>query len=171
MKHIDKILFRISNYSKREKILRKTGMKIGKNTEIYSNVNFGSEPYLIQIGNNVRIASGCKFVTHDGGVWVLRNLNMLPNADLFGTIKIGNNVHIGMNCIIMPNVTIGDNCIIGCGAIVTKNIPDNSVAVGVPAKVIENIEQYYDKNKDKSETTKSLNKKEKKDFLLKKYNI
>ena len=78
-------------------------------------------------------------------MWVLRNMKKLENADYFGKIKIGNNVHIGMNVIVMPGVTIGDNVVIGCGAIVTKNIPSNSVAVGVPAKVIESIDEYYEK--------------------------
>lgn len=170
MNIIDKILFRISSYSKRADLLKRNGIKIGENSQIYPNVSFGSEPYLIEIGNSVRITSGCKFITHDGGIWVLRNLKKLENGDLFGKIKIGNNVHIGMNCIIMPNVNIGDNCIIGCGAIVTKDIPSNSIAVGVPARVIENIEEYYNKNKDRCVFTKNLSKNEKREFLLEKYN-
>ena len=129
MNFFEKIVFKIGTFSKREKILKKNGTKIGNNSEIYGDVSFGSEPYLIEIGNNVRIASGTKLITHDGGVWVLRNLNFPSNLDLFGKIKIGNNVHIGMNCVIMPNVKIGNNCIIGCSAVVTKDIPDNSIAV------------------------------------------
>lgn len=56
----------------------------------------------------------------------------------------------------MPGVTIGKNCIIGCGAVVTKNIPDNSVAVGVPARVIETIEEYAEKNAKKVVLTKQM---------------
>ena len=67
----------------------------------------------------------------------MRKKDLREDIDLFGTIIVGNNVHIGTNAIIMPNVTIGNNVIIGCGAIVTHDIPDNSVAVGVPAKVIK----------------------------------
>lgn len=167
MNNIDKIKYRLKKNTERAKILRKYGVKIGKNSEIYPNVSFGSEPYLIEIGDNVRITSGCKFITHDGGIWVLRNLKKLENGDFFGKIKIGNNVHIGINSIIMPNVTIGDNVIIGCGTIVTKNIPDNSVAVGVPAKVIEDIETYYNKNKERCVRTKNMKKKEKKEFITK----
>lgn len=89
----------------------------------------------------------------------------MNNADKFGKIKIGNNVHIGINSIIMPGVTIGDNVIIGCGSVVTKNIPSNSVAVGVPARVIETIEEYYKKNKDKCVYTKNLSSKEKKEYI------
>lgn len=169
MNFIEKIIFRFSGFENRAKLLRKSGASIGKNNEIYADVSFGSEPYLIELGDNVRITSGCKLITHDGGVWVIRNLEKIKNVDLFGKIKIGNNVHIGMNSIIMPNVTIGDNCIIGCGAIVTKNIPNNSVAVGVPARVIESIEIYYEKNKNKYDYTKNLNKKDKEKYLRKKY--
>lgn len=171
MNILNRIIYRISGFEKRTKILKKEGIKIGKSCEIYPNVAFGSEPYLIEIGDNVRITSGCRFVTHDGGIYVLRNLNKLTNADIFGKIKIGNNVHIGLNCIIMPNVTIGNNCIIGCGAVVTKDIPDNSVAVGVPARVIKNIEEYYEKNKNECDYTKSMTAEEKKKYLYKKYNI
>ena len=54
------------------KFLRKKGCQIGKDCEIYSSANFGSEPYLITLGNHVRVNSGVNFVTHDGGVWVVR---------------------------------------------------------------------------------------------------
>lgn len=91
------------------------------------------------------------------------------NADLFGTIEVGNNVHIGTDAIIMPGVKIGDNCIIGCGAIVTKSIPNNSIAVGIPARVIESIYDYYDKHKEDMDYTKGLNPAEKKKYLLGKF--
>ena len=160
---------KICSYEERAEMLRKMGVIIGKNSEIYSTVNFGSEPYLIKIGDNVRISSCVKFITHDGGMWVLRNNGKLKNADKFGKIKIGNNVHIGINVIIMPGVTIGDNCVIGCGAIVTKDIPSNSVAVGIPAKVIETIDEYYIKNKDKCVYTKDVDSNKKEEYLRKLY--
>lgn len=144
------------------------GEKLGVDCEIYPDVEFGSEPYMITIGNHVRITNGVRFVTHDGGVWVLRNLG-LENADIFGKIEIGDNVHIGWNAIIMPNVSIGNNCVIGAGAVVTKSIPDNSVAVGVPAKVIESIDEYYAKAQNKCVYTKTLSWEKKKDYLIKKY--
>ena len=55
-------------------------------------------------------------------------------------IKIGDDVWIGANVTILPGVTIGNNVVIGAGAVVTKDIPDNSLAVGVPARVIKEIE-------------------------------
>lgn len=168
---LDKFLNTVLKGEKRVKYLRKKGIKIGNNCEIYKDVSFGSEPYLIEIGNQVRITSGCKFITHDGGVWVLRNNKLLENADIFGRIKIGNNVHIGFNSIIMPGVTIGNNCIIGCGAVVTKDVEDNSIVGGVPAKYIKSIQEYYEKHKNTCDYTKGMNKEEKKKFLYKKYNI
>lgn len=58
-------------------------------------------------------------------------------------IKIGNNVYIGQNAMIMPGVTIGNNVIIGAGAIVTHDIPDDVVAIGVPATVKKSINEYH----------------------------
>lgn len=144
---------------------RKQGVTIGENCSMLGKIEFGSEPYLISIGDNVRITNGVTFVTHDGGVHVIRNLYNLPNIDKFGEIKIGNNVFIGTKTIIMPNVTIGNNVIIGAGSIVTRDIQDNSVACGIPAKVISNIETYFNKNKDSCLETKQLNYKEKKNLL------
>ena len=163
------IIDKYKKYKDPIKYWKDKGAKIGNNCEIYSSVLFGSEPYLVEVGNHVRVNSGVNFVTHDGGVWVLREYLKTPqhnDIDLFGKIKVGNNVHIGTNAIIMPNVTIGNNCIIGCGAIVTKDIPDNSIAVGVPARVIETLDEYIEKNKDKFDYTKNMNSNVKKIFLL-----
>ncbi len=148
---------------------REEGAVIGNNCEIYQNVSFGSEPYLVEIGNHVRVNSGVQFVTHDGGVWVLRLSEKYKNIDLFGKIVIGNNVHIGTNAIILPGVTIGNNCIIGCGAIVTKNVFENSVVAGVPARKIESIEEYFFKHKSDFDYTKHMNYSKKKEYLIEKY--
>lgn len=171
IRYINKLKLKYSSPSNRAEILKKSGeIKIGYNCSVYDNVSFGSEPYLIEIGNNVRITKGVTFITHDGGVWVLRNNGMLKDADIFGEIKIGNNVHIGINAVIMPGVTIGDNVIIGVGAVVTKDIPSNSISAGIPARVIRTLDEYFEKNKNKVDYTKQLNSIDKKDYLLKKYN-
>ncbi|MDO4565403.1 MAG: DapH/DapD/GlmU-related protein, partial [Clostridia bacterium] len=55
-------------------------------------------------------------------------------------VTIGNDVWIGGNCTILPGVTIGNNVIVAAGAVVTKDVPDNCVVAGVPAKIIRNLE-------------------------------
>lgn len=157
---------KLYSQNKFQNSLRRDGVTIGDDCEICTDVVLGSEPYLISLGDKVRITSGCKFITHDGGVWVLRNKYNKPDIDLIRGIKIGNNVHVGINTIIMPGVTIGDNCIIGCCAVVTKDIPDNSVAAGVPARVIKTIDDYYNKHSKDFVLTKQMDFKNKKKYLL-----
>lgn len=165
---IDKIFHRISPV----KFYRKLGCNIGQCCEIYNSASFGTEPYLITIGNHVRINEGVKLITHDGGVWVLRNLNKkYEDIDLFGRITIGNNVHIGTNAIIMPNVTIGDNVIIGCGSIVTKDVPNDTIVAGIPAKKIEDLSLYETKNQDRFLHTKKLSRNIKRKIIAKKFNL
>ncbi len=177
---IKRIIGKIQRQLNYTKYLRSKGMRIGSGCEIYKTAVFGSEPYLISIGDHVRVNSGVNFVTHDGGVWVLRGLAVesegdypkeIKDADLFGPITVGNNVHIGTNAIIMPGVNIGDNCIIGCGAVVTKNIPNNSVAVGVPARVIKTIDEYTSKNESRFDYIKQYSYQDMKNYLLKKYDM
>ena len=154
----------------RIKLLRKAGVHIGEGCEIYDGINWGSEPYLISVGNYVRITKGVNFITHDGGVWVLRNLKKRDDIDLIRPIKIGNNVHIGMNATIMPGVIIGDNCIIGCNAVVTKNRPAGQIWGGVPAKYIKTVEEYYLQHETEFEYTKKFSTIEKRKYLERKYN-
>lgn len=70
----------------------------------------------------------------------------------------------------MPGVNIGNRVVIGAGAIVTRDIPDNSVAVGVPAKVIKTADEYFEKLKRESLHLGHLKGKEKDDALKKYYN-
>lgn len=153
------------------KIHQKKGVVMGDNCQVFGNVSFGSEPYLVTLGNNVKITSGCSFITHDGGVEVLRNLGMLQNAEVFGRIKLGNNVFVGNHCTFLPNVSVGDNVVIGTGSVVTKDIPSNSIAAGVPCKVIKTLEQYYEKCKAAAEYTKHMTDAHKDIYLKKKYKI
>lgn len=152
----------------RKYLLRKKGVKIGKGVDIGKKVNFGSEPYLIEIADNVRISSNVNFITHDGGLWTLRKMKLLENADFFGKIIVEENVNIGMNATIMPGVRIGKNSVIGFGSIVTKNVEANTVVAGVPARKIETIQEYYEKKKNKCDFTKNMKDKDKKKYLLRK---
>lgn len=119
------------------------GVKFGKNVRITGIPSFGSEPYLITVGDDVTITHGVTFLNHDGGVALLRKRH--PDIELIKPITIGNNVFIGTHSIILPGVTIGNSVIIGSASVVTKNIPDNVVVAGVPARVIKSLGDYEEK--------------------------
>jgi len=147
------------------KYARYAGVRLGNNCRIYS-VEFGSEPYLITMGDHVNVGRNAEFITHDGGVWVLRTQKDFEDVDRFGKITIGNNVFIGDQSIILPGVTIGDNVIIGAGSVVSKDIPSDSVASGVPARVIKHIEDYSEQVKGSLVHTKHLSYRDKKCYLI-----
>ncbi|MGG3449086.1 acyltransferase [Domibacillus aminovorans] len=168
LKKIDRKKYASLVYSQRINHLIKQGVKIGENCRI-ENAKFGSEPYLITIGNHVTIGANVQFVTHDGGVWVLRD--KYPDIDCFGRIEIKDNSFIGINAIIMPGVTIGKNTIIAAGSIVTKDVNDNTIVAGIPAKQINNISNYENKVLNSCLKTKSMNYKEKREYLLKHFEI
>lgn len=138
------------------------GATIGKDCDIQDK-SFGSEPYLVTIGNHVQITSGTKIFTH-GGAWVLRG--KYPNIGVFGKVVIKDNVYIGNNCLIMPGVIIGKNCVIGAGSVVTKSIPDNLVVPGNLAKIIASFSEFEQKMILKNTNSKALNALDKKKYLL-----
>ncbi len=147
--------------------------KIGVNfpdgeLHLYGNTSWSTEPWIITLGKNVHITDGVKFITHEGGVLIFRD--KVPDLEITKPIVIGNNVYIGNNVIILPGVTIGNNVVIGAGAIVSKNIPDNSVAVGIPAKVIKSIDEYFQKIQNESIHLGHLKGIEKDKALMKYYN-
>lgn len=141
------------NYENKIKYLISKGAKIGENTRLNCLINaFGSEPYLVTLGKNCLISEGVHFITHDGGVKVLSDLNYFDGErmDIIAPVTVGNNVYIGTGAFIMPGVTIGDNVIIGAASVVTRDIPDNSVAVGIPCRVIKTVDEYYQSAKKKN---------------------
>lgn len=138
------------------------GVTFGENCKI-STRGFSSEPYLISIGNNVRVANEVFFFTH-GGLIPFREKG--SDLDIFGKIKIGDNVHIGQGAYIMPGVTIGNRCIIGAGSVVGKSVPDGVVVAGNPAKIVSQTDHFIERAKKSDFMTKSLSAAEKKDFLL-----
>lgn len=154
----------------KNRFLRRYGIKIGKGCDICS-TDFSTEPFLIEIGDNVGIAPGSVFITHDGAVRVLRD--SFPEMDFFGKITIGNNTFIGSNCILLPNTKIGSNCIIGAGSVVRGIIPNNTVAFGNPAKVVMRtpmVKRMYQLHRNCIKT-KHLSRKKKMDKVRMHFNI
>ena len=113
---------------------------VGEDVRLTGWVDFGSEPFLVHLGSRITIADGVRFITHDGGVRVLRREH--PDLHIYGKVSVSDNVFIGVNSIILPGVTIGSSCVIGAGSVVTKDLPPGGVYAGVPCKRIRSIAEY-----------------------------
>lgn len=122
--------------------LKKRGLKVGKNfSMIGGNIIDPSHCWHIEIGDNVVLAPRVHILAHDASTGLFIGYTKIAN------VKIGNNVFIGASSTILPGVTIGDNVIVGAGSVVSKDIPSNSLAVGVPARVVSTLEDYLNKEK------------------------
>jgi acetyltransferase-like isoleucine patch superfamily enzyme len=109
---------------------------------------FGTEPWLITLGDNVYITAGVQFITHDGGTLILRQ--EVPDLEWTAPIEVGNDVYIGLRSLVLPGVTIGNRCIIGAAAVVTHDVPSNSVVGGVPARPLCTVDDYLERMQEKS---------------------
>jgi len=111
------------------KALRPENIIIGNNCTLNDYIVLNARAEIL-IGNNVTISSGV--IVNTAG------LNYLNKKEHFAKrIEIMDDVWIGSNALLLPGVTIGERTIIGAGSVVNKSIPSNSLAVGVPAKVIK----------------------------------
>lgn len=126
-------------------VCKQRGMKVGKEVIFIEAPSFGSEPYLIEIGDRTKITAGATFITHDGAMYTIRSMEKYKDARNFGRIKIGKNCFVGNNCVFLPGSRMGDNCILGAGSVLNSSMPDNSVYAGSPARFICTIEEYGDK--------------------------
>lgn len=151
------------NNKTRSHYARLIGVQVGADCRIYS-AEFGTEPYLISIGNHVTISGEAMLITHDGGVWVFRQ--SMPDVDFIRPIIVEDNVFVGARSIILPGVIIGADSVVAAGAVVTKSIPPGSVVAGVPARVISTTEAYM-KKLEMGDKTKLLSAKEKRKILIK----
>lgn len=116
------------------------GMKVGANFKRLNGVILDpSHCWLIEIGDNVTMAPRVHILCHDASTKSFLNYTKI------GRVSIGNNVFIGAESVVLPNVTIGNNVVIGANSTVTHDIPDNSLAVGSPARVISTLEAYLEK--------------------------
>lgn len=130
MSKIGKLVHRVIDLYNRQdhiKYARMKGVKVGDNCRFVDNPAWGTEPYLISIGDHVLISGKVTFLNHDGSTWVFREEGQYKDTYKFGPIEVGDNCFLGFNSTILPNVKIGNNCIIAAGSMVTKNIPSGEV--------------------------------------------
>ena len=134
-----------------KKILGKTGNNVRIEANFYCdygyNIFVGDNFYMnhnciildgakVEFGDNVFIGPNCGFYTAGHPIEIdLRNKGL----EYAKPIKVGNNVWFGGNVVVLPGVTIGNNVTIGAGSVVTKDIPDNSIAYGNPCKKVRDI--------------------------------
>ena len=133
------------NYADR---LRKMGVKIGENCRVWGMPILGTEPHLIQIGDNTTLSSNVTLLTHDGSINACQNYYLNSGIKIqapLGRIKIGDRCFIGIHVIILPGVTIGDDCVVGAGSVVTKNISSGEVWGGNPARFIKKTKHLAEK--------------------------
>ena len=145
-----------------EKYARHIGVNIGDKCFI-STREWSSEPYLINIGDNVQITRGVSFYTHGGGHAIRQRI---PDFDSFGKVIVEDGVYIGAFSQIMAGVTIGRGSVIAAGSIITKSVAPFTVVGGNPAKFICTVEDFIAKNKKYNVHTYFKSEKEKKYFLL-----
>lgn len=142
---------RISN-GRYTKYLTRNGVKIGEGTKFrpFTTEIDLTRPSLISIGSNCYFNKNLVILTHDwvSRVFIYSGRDFLPSS---GKVVIGNNVSTGQNVTILKGVSIGDNVFIGANSVVTRDIPSNSIAVGIPCKVVMSLDDYFEKRKKQAE--------------------
>jgi maltose O-acetyltransferase len=125
--------------------LVRKGLHIGHGTEILE--PFFIDPdhcFLISIGANCTLAPNVRLIAHDASTKQYLDFTRI------GKISIRDNCFIGDSVIILPNVTVGPNSVVGAGAVVTRDVPENSIAVGNPARIIGALDDYLEKTRGKA---------------------
>ena len=118
--------------------IRAGGGTVGTNVDILgSRIDMG-EPYLLSIGDNVTI-TGVNILTHDASTKKCLGYSKV------GKVHIGSDVFIGNGAIVLPDTTIGNKVIVGAGTVVAKDIPDNSVVVGNPLRIMCSYDEYMER--------------------------
>jgi acetyltransferase-like isoleucine patch superfamily enzyme len=121
---------------------RSRGVRIGSGCELIGTTlhTFGSEPYLVTIGDGVTVSHGADFLTHDGGLRVVRDRH--PGAFYYAPITVGDHAFIGAHAVLLPGTVIGERAVVGAGAVVSGEVPAGTVVAGVPARPVKSVEEY-----------------------------
>lgn len=154
-----KLLIQMSNSSDlaqiRDVLSQITASEIDESVAVFTplHINYGKN---IKIGKNVFINFDCVFldlggITIEDGVQIAPKVSLLSEGHpinpaersslIVGHIHIKKNAWIGANATVLPGVTIGENAVVAAGAVVSKDVPDNAIVGGIPAKIIKSIEQ------------------------------
>ena len=140
--------------------MRSAGAEIGDDVLIYAptlTTIDESYPWMLRIGNHVRICQGTILLMHDYAWSVLKIAKQGQILGASGKLTIGDNVFIGMNTVITRGVAVGNNVIIGAGSVVTKDCLDNGVYAGNPARRIAELDDYLLKRrKEQVQEAKAL---------------
>lgn len=143
MNWIKEFVYRLRGEYTTEKLVS-MGMQVGKNYKRLNGVILDpGHCWLIEIGDNVTMAPRVHILCHDASTKTFLNFTKI------GRVTIGNNVFIGAESVVLPGVTIGSNVVIGANSTVTRDIPENSVAVGSPARVISTLDAYLEKERSR----------------------
>lgn len=144
IKEVIKKVIGYNNVKMDSNYYRELGAVIGDNVKFNSgypiDMNF---PLLITIGNNITLASNVRLLAHDASTALVEGVHTK-----LGIVKIGNNVFIGADSVVLCNVRIGDNVVIGANSVVTHDIPSNSVYAGNPAKYICSFDKFSEKHQN-----------------------
>lgn len=144
IKQILRLIFRVKlAYNEialyaRIQMLRARGVTIGKNFKVsplsYIDMH---KPGYIEIGNDVQITRYAMILSYDSSKFKYQDFF---KEDPYGKVRIGNNVYIGAQSIVMPGVCIGDNVIVGANSVVLNDVPSNCIVAGNPAKIIKKMD-------------------------------
>jgi maltose O-acetyltransferase len=127
--------------------LEKQGLRIGRNVLIARGAVI--DPgflWLVEIGDDTTIAPGVQIIAHDAST------KHLLGSSLVERVAIGRRVYLGTNAVVLPGVTIGDDAVVGAASVVRHDVPADSVAVGMPAKIVGTTKDFSARHREQMQT-------------------
>ncbi|CAN5524343.1 hypothetical protein BH11ARM2_BH11ARM2_01540 [soil metagenome] len=140
---------RIINKARIDRFVRQ-GLDLHPNASLVDVPDFGSEPWLISIGPYARVSGQVAFITHDGASWVYRDHPELAGLRRFGRIVVKERAFVGYRSTLLPGVTVGERAVVAAGALVTKDVPPETIVGGIPAKHLMTVAEWVEKLKEQN---------------------